>query len=498
MKSRDQWIRYWRKVEKVLSVRVTPSYRKLLMDMYSEEQFEAALADLPAYIGSLEFGQTPKASMFEQVLKELKEPKPEPELEPELPASKVEPEPEKAEGGEPIVWWLDEHPDVPDYIKGLPNLVKALMECCLNGTDRSLDYALAGALAAVAAAVGNRIKIYSWGNVYCHSNEYTLLIGKTVKARKSRQITWVHQLMKDVNSDLLAPHARSWQGLAAHLEDNPSALWCIDEWSGILGELKSQEYYQAMRGTLLTLQEHGGVWKMRLARLSVTVDEPALSILGGIQSRIFAQEMLTAKDIEGGLVNRFLLIIPEEGQRDWPSLEWDVRETQRSRCIRKLRELGQAGSTVYAGHIQPMVTTWSDEPKEFFGESGEIVAARASMHIIKTAVNLWAADVGMPPNRMEIPLEYGEHAMRVLEPWFLRAATFVDEEWIKVPGEAIRRDILKFIQGRDGEEATVKDIGKFIQLSSRQLREHLDTLYEREVVVRRLDDADKEVYRYVG
>jgi len=79
------------------------------------------------------------------------------------------------------------------------------------------------------------------------------------------------------------------------LEENASALWCIDEWSGILGELKSQEYYQAMRTTLLTLQEHGGIWKQRLSRLSVQVEEPALSILGGIQSRIFTQEMLTEK-----------------------------------------------------------------------------------------------------------------------------------------------------------------------------------------------------------
>lgn len=484
MKKREQWSYFWRKAEKLLTVRVTPSYRKLLQEKYSEEQLEAALADLPTFMASLEFGMTPKASMFETLLREER---PEPE-EPPLP--KPEPEPEKAEGGEPQVWWLEEYPE-------LPNLVRALMETNLSGSDWCLDFSLAGALALVAGAVGNRLRFNSWG-VYGGVNEYFLLVGPTGSSYKTYQITSIYQMMSEVNPALLAPDAGSWQGLMRHLCESPSALWCLDEWSGLLGEIKTADYQKRLREMLQTLFHHGGTFKRRLSRDSFESDNPALSLISGIQPEVFGSEMLGAREVEGGLVNRFLLVVADMPEATWPKLEWDIRLTQRSRCVRKLRELGQAQSMVFADPVQELASVWRGKEKDFFGEDGPVVAKRGGIHALKLACLLWAADVGTPPNRTVIPEKYVKMALDILERWFYRAAGFVAETRIKVPGERVRREILEFIKGQDGQEATLKDIAKFAQLNKRQLGEHLETLLLREAVVRRLDEADKEVYRYVG
>ena len=481
MKKKEQWSYYWRKVEKVLTVRVTPSYRKLLMETYSEEQFEAALADLPAYIGSLEFGMIPKASMFEQVLKGARAPEPEPPSPP-----KPEPEPEKAEGGEPQVWWLEEYPE-------LPNLIRVLMENNLSGKDWCLDFALAGALATVAGAIGNKLRFYSWG-VYGYSNEFVMLIGETGSTFKTYQVSSVYQLMSEVNPALLAPDAGSWQGLMRHLCDTPSALWCLDEWSGLLGEIKTADYQKRLREILQTLFHHGGTFKRRLSRDSYESDNPALTILTGIQPGVFGEEMLGRREVEGGLVNRFLLVLADMPEERWPSQEWDVRETQKNRCIRKLRELGQASATVYADPVQDLASIWRGRAKEFFGDEGEVVGQRGGIHALKLACLLWAADVGMPPNRTAIPEQYVKMALDILERWFYRAAGFVADVRIKTPGEAVRREILEFIRGRDGQEATVKDIGHFAQLSKRQLADHLETLVEREAIACRQLEDGRESY----
>lgn len=479
-KDDGKWTYFWRTVQKVLGARISPSYRKLLFEKYGEAKLQAALGDLPDFMKTLQFGMTPKASMFEQVIGQAEE-MPEPKIE-----KPVSPEPEKAEGGDPEVWWLEEYPE-------LPNLIRAIMESNLSGTDWSLDFSLAGALALVSGAVGNRLKFYSW-NIYGFPNEYFMLIGSTGDTYKSYQVRAIYQFLSDTNPSLLAPDAGSWQGLMRHLGDSPSALWCLDEWSGLLGEMRTQDYQKRMREILQTLFHHGGAFKRRLSRESYESENPALSILTGIQPEVFGEEMLGRREVEAGLVNRFLLVLADMPERTWPKLEWDTRLTQKSRCVRKLRELGQASSTVFADPVQAMASIWQGEWRAFFGDEGDIVGKRSSIHALKLACLLWVADVGIPPNRTMIPERWVKVALDILERWFTRSAQFIGDVRIKVPDERTRRDILEFIRGRDGQEATLKDISKFTQLGTRKLNEHMEALMLRELVARRELDSGRESF----
>jgi hypothetical protein len=177
-------------------------------------------------------------------------------------------------------------------------------------TEACPAFHLATALCFAGAYLGRSVRTYQ--GTPLHPNLYTILVGSTGKSRKDTAMdrgAWFFGQSHD-GEPFLPPWfslagLASGEGLIDHLIDNPHTLVRISEFSETVRKAS-----RAATNTLMTTLTN--VWDGRRvsrpkAGSSVSVDEPFLSLLGGIPPETLADDMSTA-DIASGFANRALWV----------------------------------------------------------------------------------------------------------------------------------------------------------------------------------------------
>ena len=371
-------------------------------------------------------------------------------------------------------------------LQGLPSLIQSLVEYRLQGTYICTDFAIAGALATVSACCGNRVRVRAWGNT-TFANEYFLLVGPPRTSFKSSVIKTVRELLSEAYPTCIAPDEGSVEGLVRHLREKPSAMWLKVELANLLIAIKGQDYMRHMRPFLLTMFDHTGVYNRTIANNIADLIDPAVSLLSGIQPKVFGEELMSPLYIDSGFTNRLLVVRGDGIEDKWPRIE--DAEVLKGQLVTRLRQIANGfPADIYADHIEDDSGIWRGIAVKEFGEYGDVVAQGAHAHIIKVAAILQAADSWPKPHTYIDP-RWVAASIALLHRWFTSATALVAETLTKYKGEIIRRDIVAFLSAHG--KAGVGEISKSLQLSTRQLKDHIETLEERNTItkVRTSDEA---------
>ena len=456
----------WKRIGKTVGYQFTQSYVRRFSERHSVDALLDVDLYMQDYLGTYPSEKGSASAPFELAKMIDQGEWPPPPAPPTPPPALIPPVP--LVGLSPLNFSGD------SLVDEMPVLIQNIVAHRLQGTEICTDFAIAGALATVAACAGNRLRVSAWGDTYL-ANDYFLLVGETGTSFKSSVLHRVRQILSEAADGVIAPDEGSWERLVTHMEDHPGCIWLKDELAGLLGEIKGRDYMRGFREMILTLHNHAGVYRRGVMRHMYAVNNPALTLLTTIQPFVLGEELVTGRHIEAGLLNRFLIVYGKGAPSKWLRLE-GAREVG-TRIVERLRKIAESGVTeVEASHLEDGANEWRGREIEEFGEYGEAVARRASSHAIKLAAILQAAEQ-WPKERIDERWLYV--AMGLLGRWFRSAAELLASVHIKQAREIERRDLLRFVERSKNGGRTRAEMSKFMQTSVRQLDDHLDALIER-------------------
>jgi hypothetical protein len=356
----------------------------------------------------------------------------------------------------------------------------------MAGTQISLDFAVAGALATWAAATGNRLAFEAYGFGYHFCNLYIVLVGATGRSYKSSVLKYTKQLVEATNPQLLAADESSAEALVRDLADFPSRLWIKDELSGLLSSLRGRDYMGPIREILLSLFDHSGVYRRHLMKATYEASDPCLSFLAGIQPEIMGEELFSGRNVTSGLINRLILVHSKGEEERRPRLENQVAcwttVTTRLRAIQALPRV-----TVDCHDIAPassvLVDTGTYAPHDYIAQRSGIIA-------LKIATLLAAADRWPTPSS-PVPSHWLSLALGLLDRWYRSAATIIDAVYVKQPDEKERRDIMSLIceASHNGRRPlTMAEIQAATHMSKRNAESYRNDLHARGWAITTDDD----------
>lgn len=470
--------RIWATIQANLGATVQPHVRRRIQEKYELWVLECLAEELPAYLAQWPDPAGNASTLF--TLADLiarhewpNGPAPEPAWE-----ALDETPPSAAPAPEPVVF--GSQPWITDsLVQEMPPLVQALVAARLQGTSICVDYAIAGALATVAACAGNRIKFSSWGDSEHLPNIYLVLVGETGRSYKSSVCKWVKGLLSEVDPAALAADESSVEAMIRDLAERPSRLWVQDEFAGLLGAMKGRDYMRPVREALLSLYDHVGVYRRRLMRAEFAATDPALSLLTTIQPAVMGEELFSGRNVDSGFVNRLLLVCGSPSPEQWPSIE-DWRPL-RNDITAKLRGLANMPAVrCNASGVLEIAMQWDGAEEKAFGPYGKYVAARSSTHCLKIAALLETANNW--PGGKNIEPRWAHLAAALLDRWYRASAQMIEDVHIKQPGERDRRDFFEIACRHTHNGTGPVGIGRLseeAQISKRKAEDYMTDLQAR-------------------
>lgn len=229
--------------------------------------------------------------------------------------------------------WSSEN-EVSRIVSGLPQgFIPAYCQWSSQQTDTPMAYNLATALSLVSAVVPPHLCVKGLPDGDLHGNLYTLLVGRQGIERKSTAIRYAVRLLEDAVPGRRGNAPGSPEGLVTSLEEKPQQLLVYEDMATLFTATQRRSggnYMTGLKGYLLPLFDCAPVERQR-ARILQRVEEPRLSILGGV-NRPILDTYVDPEDWETGYTSRLFVMYAERERtvhtcnpmpavRDWLS-QW--------------------------------------------------------------------------------------------------------------------------------------------------------------------------------
>lgn len=460
----------WSVIEKALDNKVQPSIRRRYEEQFTDLELTVIGQELPDYLA--QFPASKNSASIVYTLGRMIQ-KGEWGVEPPEPlrATPAAPQPLQARL-EPFGFTHD------SLLEQMPPLIQCLTELRLEGTGICVDYALAGAIATVAAVCGNRLTFKAWSDLH-QTNMYLVLVGETGRSLKSSVLTKTKAQLSQLDSGTLAADEGSVEALIKDLAESPhSRLWIRDEFAGLLAAIKGQDYLKPVRELLLSLYDHRGVYRRRLTRGEWTCVNPALSFLATIQPAVMGEELFNGRNLDSGFVNRLLLVCGE-GVTPWLHIDHSEVEGQIQRRLRSL--LSASETSVSVEHLKDAAYVWRGAERQAFGPYGDYVAVRSGIQALKLATIFEAAD-SWPVNGSRVSDKWLSVALELLERWYKRSVVVIADVHIRQPGERDRREFFLLACHATHNKTGPQSVGLLsaeAQISKRKAEEYVSDLVGR-------------------
>jgi hypothetical protein len=185
-------------------------------------------------------------------------------------------------------------------------------------TDAPSEFHLMTGLTLLSVAAGNSITYRGFGGGEHWCNLYALIIAPTGFFRKSTALSIGRRIIGKANKGLILPNEQTRERFLTELKEKPTAILFISEFAAQLS-LWGREYMGGMKEIITELYDPMGQYiRQTMKAEKVIINKPSLSILAATTSD-WLVERLTAGDIRGGLMGRFL-ICPASEKTKWQGL----------------------------------------------------------------------------------------------------------------------------------------------------------------------------------
>jgi hypothetical protein len=203
--------------------------------------------------------------------------------------------------------------DVVRLISAMPDgFVPVYVKWTMQQTDAPAAYNLATALSLLAAVIPPHLHVKGLPDGDLYGNMYTLLVGRQGVERKSTAIRYGVRILEDAVPGRRGNAPGSPEGLITSLDEKPQQLLVYEDMATLFTTTQQRtggNYMAGLKGYLLPLFDCAPVERQR-ARVLQRVEEPRLSILGGV-NRPILDTYVDQADWETGFTSRFFAMYAE-------------------------------------------------------------------------------------------------------------------------------------------------------------------------------------------
>lgn len=173
-------------------------------------------------------------------------------------------------------------------------------------TDAPPEFHLISGMAALSAAIGNRLFTESWGqNVFPHL--WAVLVAPSSFWRKSTSISQAERMLYGASDGgIVYPSDWSREKLISMLAEQPAGFMAQKEFGGFL-ELLARNYMAGAKEMLTDLYDGPDTYTRALKSEVVKISRPAITLLGATTLN-WLESKITDGDLQGGFLARFLFV----------------------------------------------------------------------------------------------------------------------------------------------------------------------------------------------
>ena len=191
----------------------------------------------------------------------------------------------------------------------------------MKQTDAPIAFHLACALSLGGALAPPDMCVRPGRGVPVYAPMWNLIVAKSGIGRKSTCIRLQNQLLRAVDPNLLGHQPDSPEGMAESLSQQPTQLLSYSEFGELLAKSRAGSRQEGLR-ILWTALYDCQPYQRRLSKSTTLIEQPRLSLLGGISEPYLAR-YTTDEDWTGGFFSRMCVWVgasehvpPDEGPDD--------------------------------------------------------------------------------------------------------------------------------------------------------------------------------------
>lgn len=196
------------------------------------------------------------------------------------------------------------------------NFLAAYVKFAQNAVESKDEFHYACGIAAMSAAVGNRVYLDTPLKKY-YGDLWFLMVGPAGISRKTTAVKCMDRVLP--TSFHRYPQDWTWEGFVEELSEKDTGLWVRDEFAGWLSQ-NQKSYMAGNTDKLRRLYDNGTITSRTKGGGSTKVDNIAISVLLGSTPGAIAKYMNVIEELENGLLSRIMLISGKDIQFKglWP------------------------------------------------------------------------------------------------------------------------------------------------------------------------------------
>lgn len=381
-----------------------------------------------------------------------------------------------------------------------------------EATDAPEQYHELSCFIALSSVVSQGLALELPYNSNFRPNLWGLLLGESTLSRKTTSMRMAMDLLTDLDSELILASDGSAEGLLTGLSGRPKrvSLFYKDEVSGFFDSINRKDYLAGFPETLTQLYDVPKVLARILRKETITVTEPYFIFFGGgIRDKVYG--LINDDYVLSGFIPRFLIVSSSNDisriRRTGPPTS--IGSDKKDKLVTRLADLKERYSvvvpakvgqqTVYLdGRIEAYLTP---QAWDFFGDIEESLPlaamntpwellalptlSRMSFSLLKMGM-LIAASRREPSdaNKLEVGIDDLKQAAYYIQKWGQYSLDLIMASGKSTSEKQLERALV-FIRSTT-EGVTQTQLMQRFHLTSREMKEIRDTLYDRGLV-----DLDK-------
>lgn len=377
-----------------------------------------------------------------------------------------------------------------------------------EATDAPEQYHELSCFIALSSVISQGLALELPYNSNFRPNLWGLLLGESTLSRKTTSMRMAMDLLTDLDPELILASDGSAEGLLTGLSTRPKrvSIFYKDEVSGFFDSINRKDYLAGFPETLTQLYDVPKILPRILRKETITVTEPYFIFFGGgIRDKVYS--LINDDYILSGFIPRFLIVSSTNDisriRRTGPPTS--IGTDKKDRLVTRLADLKERYSvvvpakigqqTVYLdGRIEAFLT-----PKawDFFGDleeslplsamntAWELLAlptfSRMAFSVLKIGMLIAASRKEISDsNKLEVGIDDLQQAAFYVQKWGQYSLDLIMASG-KSSSEKTLERALDFIR-QSHEGVTQSQLMQRFHMSSKEMREIRDTLYDRGLV----------------
>lgn len=354
--------------------------------------------------------------------------------------------------------------------------LRSYIQNCIDSTDAPPVFHLGVGLVILGAAMGNNVRIPSYGHQILYPNIWLVLIAPSGFMRKSTALSLGKSLLVQAVPKRILPDDFTPEKLADILKDEAAGIMTISEFVKIL-QILDRDYNRGAKEMLTELYDSPDHYVIqRKMGGKTTITDAAISLLGATTVG-WLEDRVKKRDLEGGFLARFLFLpATERGPRvtEIP----DVAHNIRLSLCDHLRSVAEVKGVADFSLVKKIYNDWEYKYERHIEKDGmpsELtgVYSRAGVTARKLAVifqaSLKPGELKISPGAMQSAMAFVEYIHRATA----QIARSFGDSWFE-------KQLIKakhFVMSRGGRVKR-DDLIRHMKIKARDLDEVMRTLQE--------------------